>query len=98
MARSPEQPPKNSGTQKFTPQERAEITRKWYDDTSHAGRTGAEFKALREEVRKATILDFVRLRNDRDYETLSHENPHVHKFENDLTVLDLQIIHGRRQE
>jgi len=98
MARSLEQPPINDDKQKFTSQERAEITRKWYDDTSHAGRAGAEFKALREEVRKATILDFVRLRNDRDYETLSYENPYVQRFTNDLTVLDLQMIHGHREE
>src|SRR5437879_5185908 len=98
MARSSEQPPINDGNQEFTSQEKAEITRKWYDDTSHAGRTGAEFKALREELRKATTLDFVRLRDDRDYETLSHENPYVQTFENDLTVLDLQMIHGHREE
>jgi hypothetical protein len=98
MARSPEQPPINGGNQKFTPQEKTEITRKWYDDTSHAGRTGAEFKAIREEVRKATILDFVRLHDDRDYETLTYENPYVQRFTNDLTVLDLQMIHGHREE
>jgi len=98
MARSSEQPPINDDDRKFTPEEKREITRKWYLDTSHEGRTGAEFKALREEVRKATILDFVRLRDDRDYEALSHENPSVQKFTNDLTVLDLQIIHGHREE
>ena len=98
MTPIPEQPPINGESPKFTPQERNEIARKWYDDTSHAGRTGAEFKALREEVRKASVLDFVKLRNDRDYETLSHENPYVQEFMNDLTVLDLQVIHGHRKE
>jgi hypothetical protein len=98
MARSPEQSPISGDKQKFTARERNEITRRWYDDTSHAARTGAEFKALREEVRKATVLDFVKLRNDRDYESLSNENPYVQEFMNDLTVLDLQVIHGHRDE
>jgi hypothetical protein len=97
MAQSPEQPPINSDKQKITPDE-AEVVRKWYFDTSHAGRTSAEFKALREEVRKATVLDFIKLRDDLDYKSLSHENLYVQEFMNDVTVFDLERIHEHRKD
>jgi len=97
MARSPEQPPINDKP-KFTREQRNEIGRKWYDDTSFEGRTGAEFKALREEVQKATVLDFARYRDDRDYERLVHENPHAREFMDDTTKYDLVKIYDCRKE
>src|SRR5258708_31857615 len=97
MTRSPEQPQTNDGKPKFSPKEEAEIVRKWYFDTSHAGRTGAEFNALREEVRKATILDFIKLRDDLDYKSLSDENPYVQEFMNDITVFDLERIYEHKK-
>ncbi len=98
MILSPEQPPTNDGKPKFSPEEEAEIIRKWYFDTSHTGRTGAEFKALREEVRKATALDFIKLRDDLDYKSLSNENPYVQEFMNGMTVFDLERIYEHRRD
>jgi len=97
MARSPEQPPINDKL-KFTPEQRNEIARKWYNDTSFEGRTGAEFEALREEVQKATVLDFARYRDDRDYERLVDENPHVREFMDETTKYDLVKIYDCRKE
>ena len=74
------------------------IIRKWYLDTSHEGRTGAEFKALREEVRKATVLDFIKLDNDLDYKSLTNENPYVREFMNDITVFDLERIYEHKKD
>jgi len=96
MTPSPEQPPTSSGNRRFTPEREAEITRKWYFDTSHEGRTGAEFAALREEVRKATVLDFEKLRDDLDYKNLTNENPYMQEFTNDITVFDLERIYEHR--
>ncbi|SRR6266478_3069138 len=98
MALSPETTKGNSGKQEFTPEEEAEITAKWYFDTSFEGRTGAEFKALRDEVRKATTLDFVRRRKDRDYDSLIYENPYVVEFMKDMTVFDLESIYEHRKD
>jgi hypothetical protein len=97
MARSPEQPPIENN-RKFTPDQEDEITRKWYNDTSFEGRSGAEFKALREELRKTHVLDFRRYRGDRDYENLIDENPHVQQFRADMTKYDLLAIHDSRKE
>src|SRR5437667_7043776 len=98
MAQSPEEPPINDNQSEFTPEQRNEIARKWYNETSHEGRTGAEFKALREEVLQSTVLDFVRYREDRDYEDLAHENPYVKEFLNDMTKFDLARIFDSRKE
>src|SRR5260370_11082678 len=97
MAQSHEQPTINKEKRKITPEE-AEIIRKWYFDTSHAGRTGAEFKLLREEVRNATVLDFIKLRDDLDYKSLSNENPYVQEFMNDMTIFDLERIFEHRKD
>jgi hypothetical protein len=97
MAQSPELPSINSDKRQITPEE-AEITRKWYFETSHEGRTGAEFNALREEVRQATVLDFEKLRDDLDYKNLTKENPYVQEFVSDMTVFDLERIYEHRQD
>jgi hypothetical protein len=98
MARSPEKPPINDASLRSATPEEKEIARRWYDDTSHAGRTSAEFKVLREELRKTTVLDFVKYRGDRDYENLIDENPHVQEFRADTTKYDLLRIRERRKE
>jgi hypothetical protein len=98
MARSPEQPPKDDADRKFNPEEEKEITRKWYKDTSFEGRTGAEFKALRKEVREATILDFTRYRDDQDYKNLTYENPHVREFMDKETKYILVKIFEERAD
>lgn len=96
MAESQESPQTNSDKREFTPKEETEITAKWYGDTSFEGRTKAEFDALRQEVKKATILDFEKLRNDRDYSRLIYENPFVDDFLTQNTMTDLSVIHDDR--
>lgn len=88
-----EKPSTNIGKQEFTPEQEDEITRKWYGHTSFEGRTKAEFDALREEVRKATTVDFNRRRSDRDYRRLLHENPLVNDFLTHRTLSDLADIY-----
>jgi hypothetical protein len=97
MAESREQPSIGDNKGEVKPTE-AEITRKWYFDTSHEGRTGAEFNVLREEVRKASVLDFGKLHKDLDYKNLVNENPYVQEFVNDVAVFDLERIYEHRKD
>lgn len=97
MAPSPEIPPANSPKREFTPEEENEITGKWYADASFEGRTKAEFDAFRSEVRKATTLDFIKRRDDRDYSRLIYENPHVEGFLAEMTVTDLVMIYENKE-
>lgn len=96
MSSSPEFPASDNDKREFTPKEEAEITRKWYFDTSFEGRTKAEFDALRREVLEATTLDFTKLRNDQDYGRLIYENPLVGDFLTKSTITELWIIYEER--
>jgi hypothetical protein len=97
MPQSPEQPPIDKEQAQFTPEEERQITSAWYGDTSFEGRSSAEFKALRKELRKATILDFTKFQNDEDYARLIYENHLVDEFLTEETLRSLQLIYDERQ-
>jgi hypothetical protein len=97
MPRSPEQPSINKEKTDFTPEEEREITDKWYGDTSFEGRTSVEFQALREELKKATVLDFTKFNNDGDYARLIFENHLVDEFLTEETIQTLQLIYDERR-
>ncbi|MCL4538744.1 MAG: hypothetical protein M1378_03975 [Bacteroidetes bacterium] len=82
----------------MNPVEEREIAQKWYNDASFEGRTSNEFKALREELRKANTLDFTKYHNDGDYRRLIHENPLLQEFVGEETCITLWSIYGHRDE
>src|SRR5438552_4856309 len=90
--------PQPSGGHESSSADESKITAKWYFDTSHEGRTGAEFRAMREELRKATMLDFIKMRSDLDYRCLMHENPYLEEFTKDVTVFNLVRVYEARRD
>lgn len=98
MARRPGYPELNNAKEDLGVDEEREITRKWYKDASFEKRTSSEFKALREELRKARVLDFEKYRNDNDYRRLIHENQFLQDFVENETLITLSTIHDRMEE
>src|SRR5690242_10148394 len=98
MPRSAEQPSTNNEKNDFTREEEREITSNWYGDTSFEDRTSAEFEALREELKKATVLDFTKFQQDGDYARLILENHLVDEFLTEETLRTLQRIHDGRRD
>jgi hypothetical protein len=98
MGQSKEKPQVNKDDEVHATEEEREITRKWYNDTSFEGRTKAEFDALREEVRRATSLDFNKLRADRDYSRLIYENPLFAQLLTDTALIDVEMIYEERDK
>lgn len=98
MERPPGLSQANNANENLDPDENRETIRKWYSDASFEGRTSSEFKVLREHVRKAKTLDFVKYQNDDDYRRLIHENPLLQEFVDEETCITLWAIYDRRQE